>query len=101
MINYKEIFKLKDMLTNANIDHIFYNRSESGGYQICYPDNGVDRICSVILHNYSYGNEKGLLEIMGLLTDDEYEQDTVKGYLTAEEVFKRIKEDWDNRKENI
>ena len=98
MINYKEIFKLKDMLEKANIEFVFYNRPESGGYQICYPDNSVDRICSVILHNYSYGNEKGLLEIMGLLTDDEYEHDTVKGYLTAEEVFKRIKEDWDNRK---
>jgi hypothetical protein len=32
------------------------------------------------------------IEIMGLLTPEEQEYDSVVGYLTAEEVFRRIKE---------
>ena len=40
----------------------------------------------------SYGYADDLIEIMGLLTPEESENDSVKGWLTAEEVFKRIKE---------
>lgn len=62
------------------------------GYQILYPVGGVYNICSVIEHSFSYGNEKDLLEIRGLMTKDEEEKqyDSVLGYLTAENVFKRI-----------
>lgn len=57
--------------------------------QVWYP-NRQNKICDVICHKYSYGGEEGLLEIMGL-TDNE---DGVEGYLTADEVFSRIKRDY-------
>lgn len=46
----------------------------------------VDAICS----EYSYGHDEGLLEIMGGLTEEEEKWDSVKGYLTPEEVAKRF-----------
>lgn len=60
-----------------------------GGIHIEYPNHDYV-ICSVICHDYSYGHEDGLLEIMGLLTDEEREFDSVKGWLSADEVFERI-----------
>ena len=62
--------------------------------QIFYPsiDN---RICDVICHKFSFGYDKGLLEIMGLVSKDCY--DDVEGYLTAEEVFNRISNHYYNK----
>lgn len=58
--------------------------------------NNEERICDVIQHCGSYGNRQDLLEIMGGLTEEEQENDSVLGYLTAEEVFKRFKQCYDN-----
>ena len=71
------------------------------GYQIRYP-NHVECVCSVIQHDYSYGKEEDLLEIKGLLTDEELMSDGIVGYITAEEVFERIKAHWTGKggKEN-
>ena len=52
-------------------------------------------ICSAIWGVGSYGYKDGLIEIMGLLTEEERERDDVVGYLTPEEVFRRIKRDWE------
>ena len=54
---------------------------------------------SVIEHEFSYGNEKDLLEISGLMTEKEEKetQDTVLGYLTAENVFERIKKHYKDK----
>ncbi|MDD6970680.1 MAG: hypothetical protein SPH83_02380 [Treponema sp.] len=52
-------------------------------------------ICSAIWGMGSYGYKDGLIEIMGLLTEEERERDDVVGYLTPEEVFWRIKRDWE------
>ena len=88
---YNEILKLKNMLEKAEIPFEF---SEIfGGYHITYPSNKF-RICSVIEHDYSYGSEQDLLEIKGLLTKNEKKYDDVIGYLSAEEVFKRIQKNW-------
>ena len=97
---YNEILKLKNMLEKAEIPFEF---SEIfSGYHITYPGNKF-RICSVIEHDYSYGREKDLLEIQGLLTKKEYKetQDTVIGYLTAENVFQRIEKHWKELKRNL
>ena len=111
-----EIHKLHDMLTEAGIEHEFRDRTpdeslrerhlEMGikwGYQVIvyYPDG--ERMISAIEGYGSYGfggwdhgtlgtDEKDgdLIEIMGLLTPEEQQYDSVKGYLTAEEVFRRI-----------
>ena len=89
---YNEIIRLKCMLEKAEIPFEF---SEIfSGYHITYPSNKF-RICSVIEHDYSYGNEQDLLEIKGLLTKNEKKYDCVLGYLSAEEVFKRIQKNWE------
>ena len=90
---YNEILRLKGMLEKAKIPFMF--SKSFGGYHIKYLAS-TDRVCSVIEHDYSYGGEKDLLEIQGLLTKKEYKetQDTVIGYLTAEDVFQRIEKHW-------
>lgn len=98
---YKEIFKLKALLDEADIPYelsIANPESEYvGGFHLCYPkfdhiSNGFkERVCSVIEHGGSYGNEEDLLEIMGLLTAEEEKEGSVRGYLTAENVYKRIR----------
>ena len=40
---------------------------------------------SIVQHKYSYGNDVNLLEMWEMSKDD------VEGYLTAEDVFERIK----------
>ena len=93
---YTEIFKLKKMLEDAHIPFEWIEHGgDKQGYQICYPKEGEERICSVIEHEYSYGNEKDLLEILGLLTLEEEKNNSVVGYLTADNVFSRISEHWE------
>lgn len=100
VMEYKEIFKLKEMLEKEKIP--FYFRNLYDGYQICYPRNdnlkeGIfDRVCSVIEHNGSYGHNNDLLEIKGLMTkrEEKETQNSVLGYLSAKDVFKRIKKHW-------
>ena len=102
-MRYSEIFVLKNMLTSAKIPFVFVERDDVLGYQICYPgypDKGKSCVCSVIEHQYSYGNEKDLLEIQGLLTSDEEkrENDSVLGYLSAADVFERINQHYHHQK---
>lgn len=103
---YKEIRRLDNMLIQAEIPHYF--RSHMGGFQITYfgpkgqPDvepghivgSGFGAICSAIENPGSYGSEDDKIEISGLLTEEEYRVDSVKGHLTAEDVFERIKKHW-------
>ena len=63
-------------------------------FKICYPNCGNDRKCSIIQGIGTYGEEQDLFGIMGLLTEIEEEYDSVAGYLTAENVFNRIKKDY-------
>lgn len=95
---YKEILKLKEMLEKEHIPFSF--KSLFGGYHIIYPGKG-QTVCSVIEHECSYGREDDLLEIQGLLTDDEKFDDDVLGYLSAEKVFGRIKADFETRKNQL
>ena len=96
-MNYTEIFKLKEMLEKEKIPFEWRIRKIENGYQICYPNKSLCD-CSVIEHQYSYGNEKDLLEIMGLLTDKELRNDDVVGFLSAENVFERIKKHYETVK---
>ena len=91
-----EMTKLITLLNSESIpydlvDDVMGNEDN----QIFYPC--VEKsICDVICHKYSYGGPKGLLEIMGLVGEEI--EDDVEGYLTAEEVFSRIKKDYHSRK---
>ena len=53
-------------------------------------DMDGSRIISVVEGIGSYGREADKLEIMGLLTPEEAERDSVAGWLTADDVFRRI-----------
>lgn len=85
-----EMSKLFLLLAEADIP--FETREIYDTMQICYP-SVEDTICDAICHEFSYGHEEGLLEIMGLV--DPETGDSVEGYLTADEVFARIKADYD------
>lgn len=85
---YKEILKLDTMLTESDIPHERIRLFD--GWQVCYPSKD-HCIMDAIEHLGSYGHESDKLEIMGLLTPKEKENDSVLGYLTAEEVFERIR----------
>ncbi|WP_443735879.1 hypothetical protein [Treponema sp.] len=97
---YREIIKLKEMLEMANIPFCFSGLLN--GYHIVYRDKGDEFICAVIEHDYSYGHEKDLLEIMGLVTKKEERktQDNVLGYLTANNVYQRIKKHYLKERKN-
>ena len=89
--NYTEILRLDEMLNEAGIPHTLHRMFD--GFQVCYPTNNreSDIVMDAIQHYGSYGNAGNKLEIMGLLTPEEEECDSVLGYLTAEEVFERIR----------
>lgn len=98
MISNEEILKLHKMLTEDNIPHHFDDDFFENGieaYNIIIKRDG-QQLCDVIYHYGSYGYNSGLLEIMGGLTLEESENDSVLGYLTAEEVFKRFKYCYEN-----
>ena len=119
MSKYKEIFKLKEMLEKDEIPYIFIDRFEEDRklmknneylkdkeyYQILLFNDfrevmehyntykvfdNEKRIISIVQGYGTYGEEDDLLEIMGLLTEEEEKIDDVTGYLTAEDVFNRI-----------
>ena len=109
-MKYKEIHKLHEMLLEAGIEHEWRDRrvqfdpvgkvsawqksrnvpEYEWGWQIVvyYPDG--ERMISAIEGWGTYGEERDLIEIMGLLTPEESKYDSVAGYLTAEDVFSRI-----------
>ena len=111
-----EIERLHKMLTDAGIEHEWIDRTPDGwdrvrrrvsnpnvvwGWQIIvYKENG-DRLISAIegFGTHGYGTVDDffgpcdLIEIMGLLTPEEKKLDSVCGWLTAEEVFRRIQEE--------
>lgn len=86
---YTEIHKLARMLFEAKIPYTFKRLMD--GWQICYPSSGDGIVMDAIEHQYSYGNEEDKLEIMGLLTEEESQYDSVLGHLTAQDVFERIR----------
>lgn len=61
----------------------------SGAQIIVYNEKG-DRQWDAICNWASYGHEKGLLEIMGSIVKPG--GDSVEGWLTAEDIIKRLEE---------
>lgn len=78
----KELKKLAAGLIERDIPFQF--KPYMNGGIIIWNDHNCDAIC----HDFSYGKNEGLLEIMGDLV--RVTGDTVEGYLTAEEIFNRI-----------
>ena len=90
---YQEILRLDAMLNERHIPHICQKFMD--GWQVIYPEDGKKRVMDAIEHFGSYGHEQDKLEIMGLLTSEEKKNDSVLGYLLAEEVFTRINRHWE------
>ena len=80
----KELNKLANGLIERGIEFTFTTFMNGGKI-----DWGT---CDAICHDGSYGKEGGLLEIMGNLVDETKTEDTVEGYLTAEDILNRIDE---------
>jgi hypothetical protein len=96
-----EMDKLDAALTERGIEHIYGRRfpeidkiiegtdlfkDQDWGTQIIVYENGVrkwDAICGY----GSHGVDQGLIEIAGSITKED-----VEGYLTAEDIIKRIKQ---------
>ena len=77
-----EMEKLEQGLIERGIDYT--KRALHGGQQIIVEDMNWDAVC----HEFSYGHERGLIEIMGSIVDND--DDDVEGWLTAEEILARI-----------
>ncbi len=92
-MKYTAILKLKEMLERENIpfefEGDFFGTGEPAYSLRVFRNN--KQLCDVIQHRGSYGNESDLLEIMGGLTIEEQEHDSVLGSLTVEEVFMRFR----------
>lgn len=93
-----EMITLIDKLSLAGIPFEVTKHWADDSPQVWYPKKGCGNVCDVICFTYgdggSYGHERGLLEMMGLLTKEEEECDSVVGWLTANEVFARIFAHW-------
>ena len=85
-----EIQKLTTLLKHNNIPfELDTDICGNKDNQVFYPSR-KECICDAICHEYSYGGKDGLIEIMGLTEND----DDVEGYLTAEDVFTRMYNDY-------
>ena len=95
--NYTEILRLDEMLTDANIPHVLEKFLD--GWCVLYPTK-ENAIADAVEHYGSYGNSANLLEIMGLITPEEEEHDSVLGHLTADDVFARMSEHYHRTPQN-
>lgn len=99
-VNFEYMKTTYELVDKLNAEEIpFEIRFLSNGFQVAYPNNGENRVCSVICHNCSYGKGNGNMEMMGLLTADEAIYDDVV-VLTVDEIFNRIKEHYHSHKES-
>lgn len=92
------IIKLHNLLKSNGIPHTLIDRSERG-WQILYPDTKAfiptdDTVASVIQGSNSYGGDRDLLGVMGLLTPEENHRGVVTRELTVADVFGRIQAHW-------
>jgi hypothetical protein len=92
-MKYKvECLQLAALCENANVPYEI--RQCWDGWQLCYPCADPDiRVSDAVCHSGSYGHERGLLEIMGLVNEEEV-GDEVEGWLTAVQVFERWHKHW-------
>ena len=69
-------------------------------HQICVPNQEYP-IWDAICQRGSHGYEEGLLEIYGVIVDEATDGDTVVGWLTAEDVIKRLEKTGLNNPEKM
>jgi len=84
---FTEMNKLAQGLVDRDIT--FTLKPLLDGFQIVVERKG-SKAWDAICHKGSYGGERGFLEIMGEIVFPAEDGDTVVGYLTAEDVLKRV-----------
>lgn len=90
-----QLNKLEQYLKDNNIpyERIDEDEREVEWHQIFVPNHTFqDREWDVICHRGSYGAEEGLLELYGTIVDPNA-GDSVEGWLTAEDVIRRMKDE--------
>ena len=98
-----ELNKLEAYLVGMDIPYDRADRDEklddrgliiqTDWHQIIVYDAEGNRVWDAVCHTFSYGNENGLLEIMGDIVDEKEHPDHVEGWLTADEVIQRIEKE--------
>lgn len=83
---YKRIDTERTPLTTERHQVIVYNNGEWFWDAICQPG--------------SYGYKEGLLEIMGYIVWYDIDDDSVRGWLTADDVIARIERGAEGAREN-
>lgn len=88
----KKISELAKMLDEEKIPYksrALFGKIDQLLFEWCSSD--------IVCHIGSYGGLEGLFEVMGkeLMTPEELENDSVKGHLTIEDSFQRIKKAWE------
>lgn len=88
MLDFKEYNKLKELLKKEDVPFKEYTACDSVGkvLEVGVPMGEL----SCAFNTRSNGSHCGLLEIMYGLTEEEYEYDDIKGYLTANDVANRF-----------
>ena len=80
----------------ADENKVVLVKSIFDGQQVIVADKDGNWLWDAVCHYHSYGGEKGLIEVMEqtgknyILTEEERECDDVLGYLTAEDIIKRL-----------
>lgn len=88
-----ELDKLEEYLRQNGIGYIrIEEEGRYGRHQIVVYGKDGEMRWDAICHRGSYGHEEGLLEIYGDIVDYEKDGDSVVGWLTAEDVIKRIEQ---------
>ena len=69
LLDYTEIDRLEAMMKERHPDWDYTRRELNGGQQICFlSKNGKIRV-SAVIHGFSYGHERGLLEFWDKRSD--------------------------------
>lgn len=80
----------------ADDHHKIITRPYCGGQQVVVCDADGNWLWDAVSYQYSYGGADGLIEVMEqtdqsyVLSDEEKERDDVLGYLTADDIIKRL-----------
>ena len=85
---YQEILKLHTMLLDEDIPHDIERALD--GWRISYPSSGLNRVFSIVENRLSLGSIDDHIEI---------ELYSLQGYLTAENVFNKIKKHYEEVKD--
>ena len=88
-----EITKLTCMLAKADIpfEIVCWTLEGKPAIQVASPSKS-DCIVDAALTSFTYGSDKGLLEVLGSANPDKPSDDVV-GWLTAEEAFEYFKKE--------